>query len=86
MGALPERVTPEEWAERLLPPMARGEVAAQRRATQTECPLGAPAFLEELEAKFEVRLRPLPPSPAPKKPAGSEGVPAGSARHAGQPA
>ncbi len=36
-----EEVTPADWAARLAQGMERGEVAAVRRATQTECPLGA---------------------------------------------
>ena len=43
--------------------MERGELAAIRRATQTECPLGEAGFVERSEAKFPVRLRPLPPGP-----------------------
>ena len=67
-------------------PQSRGEVAALRRATQTQCPLGQPNFVEELEAKFAVCLRPLPPGRPPKKSAQSEVAPAEIARHAGQPA
>jgi len=43
--------------------MERGDLAAIRRATQTECPLGEAGFVERSEAKFPVRLRPLPPGP-----------------------
>ena len=82
-AALHHRVTPAAWAERLAQPLSRAEVAALRRATQTECPLGAPGFVEELEAKFQVRLRPLPPGPPSKKPAQGERAAAESARHAG---
>jgi len=38
-------------------------MAAIRRATQTECPLGEAGFVEQSEAKFQVQLRPLPPGP-----------------------
>ena len=77
---------PAEWRERLRQPQSRGEVAALRRATQTECPLGQPGFVEELEAKFAVRWRPLPAGRPPKKLAQSELAPAVEiTRHAGQP-
>ena len=85
-AALRSRVMPAEWRERLPQPQSRGEVAALRRATQTECPLGQPGFVEELEAKFAVCLRPLPPGRPPKKSTQSEVAPAEIARHAGQPA
>ena len=85
-AALHSRVLPAEWRERLRQPQSRGEVAALRRATQTECPLGRPGFVEELESKFAVRLRPLPPGRPPKKLAQSEVAAAEIARHAGQPA
>ena len=35
-------------------------------ATASHAPLGEPAFVEELEIKFQVRLRPLPPGPPAK--------------------
>ena len=85
-AALHSRVMPAEWRERLRQPQSRGEVAALRRATQTECPLGQPGFVEELEAKFAVCLRPLPPGRPPKKSAQSDVAPTEIARHAGQPA
>ena len=69
LEALHSRVTPAGWHERLSQPQPRGEVAALRRATRTECPLGEPGFVEELEIKFQVRLRLLPPGPPAKKPA-----------------
>ena len=69
LEALHGRVTPAAWRERLRQPPSRREVAALRRATRTECPLGKPGFVEEREAKFQVRLRPLPPGPRAKKPA-----------------
>ena len=59
-------------------------VGAVRRATQTECPLGEPGCVEELEAKFQVRLRPLPPGPVQRKIVQGERVEPESARHAGQ--
>ena len=62
---------------------SRGEVAALRRATRTECPLGEPGFVEELEAKFQVRLRPLPPGPPAKKPAQARDLPVEIVRQAG---
>jgi len=37
--------------------MERGELAAIRRAKQTECPLGEAGFVEQLESKFRKRLR-----------------------------
>ena len=77
---------PAEWRERLRQPQSRGEVAALRRATQTECPLGQPDSVEELEAKFAVCLRPVPPGRPPKKLAQSDVAPTEIARHAGQPA
>ena len=86
LAALHSRAVPAEWRERLRQPQSRGEVAALRRATQTECPLGPPGFVEELEAKFAVRWRPLPPGRPPKKLAQSELAPAVEiTRHAGQP-
>ncbi len=57
------RVTASDWAARLGPGTERGELAAIRRATQTECPLGEAGFVEQLQAKFQVRLRPPPPGP-----------------------
>jgi len=57
------RVTASDWAARLGQGMERGELAAIRRATQTECPLGEAGFVEQSQAKFQVRLRPLPPGP-----------------------
>jgi len=58
------RVTASDWAARLGQGMERGELAAIRRATQTECPLlGEAGFVEQSEAKFQVRLRPPPPGP-----------------------
>ena len=61
-------------------------MAALRRTTQTEIPLGQPGFVEDLEAKFHVRLRPLPLGRPPKKVAQSETAPAEIAGHAGQSA
>jgi hypothetical protein len=58
-------------------------MAARRRATRAEYPLGEPGFVEELEAKFQIRLRPLPPGPPSKKPARSQEVEGEVARHAG---
>ena len=86
LAALHSRVTPAEWRERLRQPQSRGDVAALRRATQSESPLGQPGFVEDLEAKFHVRLRPLPPGRRPKKVAQSETLPAEIAAHAGQSA
>ena len=86
LAALHERVTPVEWQERLRQPQSRGDLAALRRATQTEIPLGQPGFVEDLEAKFHVRLRPLPLGRPPKKVAQSETAPAEIAGHAGQSA
>jgi len=42
-------------------------MAAVRRATQTEGPLGEPGFVEELQAKFQDELPPLPQGPVPRK-------------------
>ena len=64
-------------------PVPRGEAAALRRAIRTECPLGEPGFVEELEIKFQVRLRPLPPGPPAKKPAQAKELPVEIARQAG---
>ena len=83
LEALHGRVTPAAWRERLLQPQSRGEVAALRRATRTECPLGEPVFVEEREAKFQVRLRPLPPGPPAKKPAQARELPVEIVRQAG---
>ena len=83
LEALPSRVTPAGWQERLSQPQPRGEVAALRRATRTECPLGEPGFVEELEIKFQVRLRPLPPGPPAKKPAQAKELSVEVARQAG---
>ncbi len=84
LAALHGRMTPTAWQARLREPQLRGTVAALRRATQTECPLGEPGFVEELEAKFGVQLRPLPPGRPAKKAAQSGSAPAEIARHAGQ--
>ena len=45
------------------------ELEPLQRATHTECPLGELGFVEKLEIKFQVRLRPLPPGPPAIKPA-----------------
>ena len=76
------RVAPTGWQERLRQAQPR-EVVALRRATRTECPLGEPGFVEELEAKFQVRLRPLPPGPPAKKPAQARELPVEIVRQAG---
>ena len=39
-----------------------------RRAKRTEYSQGRPDLVEELKAKFQIRLRPLPPGPPAKKP------------------
>ena len=57
-----------------------GEVS---REVSPECPLGEPGFVEELEAKFQVRLRPLPPGPRAKKPAQARELPVEIVRQAG---
>ena len=45
-------------------------MAALRRATRKEYPLGGPGFVDELEVKFQLRLPPtLPPGPPVTKPA-----------------
>ncbi len=61
-------------------PQRRSEIAALRRAMRTECPLGNPGFVEELESRFQVRLRPLPPGPPPKKPVQAHDAPAARSR------
>ena len=83
LEALHRRVTPAGWRERLSQPQPRGEVAALRRATRTECPLDEPGFVEELETKFQVRLRPLPPGPPAKKPTQAKEISVVIARQAG---
>ena len=83
LEALHSRGTPTGWQERLRQPQPRGEVAALRRATRTECPLGEPGFVEDLEIKFQVRLRPLPPGPPAKKPAQAKELSVEIARQAG---
>ena len=47
LAALHGHVTPSEWRERLRQPQSRGDLAALRRATQTEIPLGQPGFVED---------------------------------------
>ena len=84
LEALHRRLSPVAWRERLEQPQPRREMAAPRRATRTEYPLGGPGFVEELEAKFQIRLRPLPPGPAAKKPARSQEVESEVAQRAGQ--
>ena len=84
LEALHRRVSPVAWRERLEQPQPRREMAALRRATRTEYPLGGPGFVEELEAKFQIRLRPLPPGPPAKKPARSQEVESEVPRHPGQ--
>ena len=54
------------------------ELEPLQRATHTECPLGELGFVEKLEIKFQVRLRPLPPGPPAIKPA--QTLPIGSLR------
>ena len=83
LEALHSRVTPAGWQDRLSQPQPRGEVAALRRATRTECPLGEPGFVEELETKFQVRLRPLPPGPPATKPTQAKELSVEIARQAG---
>ena len=68
METLHRHFRPKEWQERLQQPPPRNDIAALRHATRAECPLSAPGFIDELESKFQVRLRPLPPGPPPKKP------------------
>lgn len=82
--ALHARFTADAWRERLAAPQPRGDVAALRRATRSESALGEPGFVEDLEAKFQVRLRSLPPGPPAKKPVQSEDAPPGIALSAGQ--
>lgn len=84
LEALHRRVSPVDWRERLEQPQPRREAAGLRRATRTEYPLGGPGFVEELEVKFQIRLRPLPPGPPAKKPARSPEIESEVARHAGQ--
>ena len=57
-------------------------VACRRGRTAQGHPnrLGATDFVEDLEAKFQVRLRPLPPGTPSKKPAQRERAAAESAR------
>ena len=84
MEALHRRVSPLVWRERLEAQQPRHEVAALRRATRAEYPLGGPGFVEELEAKFQIRLRPLPPGPPAKKPSKSHEVEREVSRRVGQ--
>ena len=51
--------------------------------TFSEFPLGEPGFVEKLETKFQVRLRPLPPGPPAKKPAQAKELSAEIAPQAG---
>jgi putative transposase len=83
--ALHARFTPDAWRERLAMPQPRADVAALRRATRAESAFGEPGFVEELEAKFQVRLCSLPPGAPPKKPIQSQHAPPSIARSAGQP-
>ena len=76
LASLHQRIAPADWQERLRQAQSRGDLAALRRATQTECPLGEPGFVEELEAKFGVQLRPLPPGRPTKKAVQSAAAPA----------
>ena len=84
LEALHRRVSPLVWRERLEAQQPRHEVAALRRATRAEYPLGGPGFVEELEAKFQIRLRPLPPGPPAKKPSQSHEVEREVSRRVGQ--
>ncbi len=61
-------LAPEPWRHRLLQPQDHAAIAALRRATRTEIPLGEPGFVEALEAKFQIRLQPLPLGRPTKKP------------------
>ena len=74
LGALHGRVTSAGWRERLLQPQSRGEVAALRQATRTECPLGEPGFVEELEAKFQGAVATAPAGASGQKAGASEGA------------
>jgi len=53
----------DEWQHRLRQPQDRNAIAALRRATRTEIPLGEPGFVEALETKFQIRLSPQPIRP-----------------------
>ena len=64
-----------EWQGPLCQPHDRTAIAALRRATRTEIPLGESGFVEGLEAKFQIRLRPQPLGRPNKKPAQSEAPP-----------
>ncbi len=57
---LHNRIPPHLWRERLGQPLSRAEIAALRKATHTEQPLGLPGFVEELETKFQTKLIPQP--------------------------
>ena len=70
LEALHSRVTPAGAAGE---PQPRGEVAALRRATRTKCPLGEPGFVEELEIKFQVRLRTAAAGASGQKTGASQG-------------
>ena len=76
-------MSPVAWRERLQQPQPRRETADLRRAKRTKYPLDGPGFVEDLEAKFQIRLRPLPPGPPAKKPARSQEVESEVSRQAG---
>jgi len=75
LETLHRQISPDEWQHRLGQPQDRTAIAALRRATRTEIPLGEPGFVEALEAKFQIRLRPQPLGRPNKKPAQSEAPP-----------
>lgn len=86
LASLHQHIAPAAWQERLRQAQPRGDLAALRRATQTESPLGEPGFVEELETKFGVKLRPQPPGRPTKKAVQSVEAAAEFTRHAGQSA
>ena len=63
LETLHRQMSPDEWQHRLRQPQDRNAIAALRRATRTEIPLGEPGFVEALETKFQIRLSPQPIRP-----------------------
>ena len=79
LETLHRHIAPDQWHHLLHQPQHRMAIAALRRATRTETPLGEPGFVEALEAKFQIRLRPQPLGRPSKRPAQSEASPTSAA-------
>ena len=67
-----------DWLERLEAEAAGSREAELRRATYSGIPFGDEQFMAEMEKRFQRRLRPMPPGPAPKARSAAVGTGSGS--------